>query len=89
MQRLSRIDAPGVIHHVIIRGEEKGAVFRDQFDCEDFIRRLDALIPETRTHCYAGVLMSNHAHFLFRSGLCRQTREAIRRGQWPADRTLV
>jgi hypothetical protein len=27
-----RIDAPGVIHHVMIRGIEKGAIFRDQAD---------------------------------------------------------
>ncbi len=30
--------------------------------------RLSVLIPETQTRCYAWVLMSNHAHFLFRSG---------------------
>ncbi|MCB2147702.1 MAG: transposase [Deltaproteobacteria bacterium] len=30
--------------------------------------RLSTLIPETRTSCYAWVLMTNHAHFLFRSG---------------------
>ena len=41
-----------------------GAVFRDQTDHEDLIRRLEALIPETLTRCYAWVLMSNHAHFL-------------------------
>ncbi len=58
------MDAPGVIHHVIIRGIEKGAIFRDQADREDFIRRLEALIPETQTRCYAWVLMRNHADFL-------------------------
>jgi hypothetical protein len=47
------------MHHVIIRWIEKGAIFRDQADREDFIRRLEALIPETRTRCYAWVLMSN------------------------------
>jgi REP element-mobilizing transposase RayT len=68
MPRLARIDAPGVIHHVIIRGIEKGAIFRDRADRGDFIRRLENLIPETQTRCYAWVLMSNHAHFLFRGG---------------------
>ena len=30
---------------------------------------MESLIPETQTHCYAWVLMSNYAHFLFRCGL--------------------
>jgi len=64
MPRLASIDAPGVIHHVMILGIEKRAIFRDQADREDFIRRLEALIPATRTHCYAWELMSNHADFL-------------------------
>jgi hypothetical protein len=53
MPRLPRIDAPGVIHHVIIRGIEKRAIFQDQSDYEDFLKRLEALIPETQTRCYA------------------------------------
>jgi hypothetical protein len=73
------MDATGVIHHVIIRGIEKGGIFRDQADREDFIRRLETLIPEPQTRCYAWVLMSNHAIFCCRSGLCRQASGAIRR----------
>jgi REP element-mobilizing transposase RayT len=68
MPRLPRIDAPGVIHHVIIRGIEKRAIFQDKTDYEDFLKRVEALIPETQTRCYAWVLMTNHAHFLFRCG---------------------
>jgi putative transposase len=68
MPRLPRIDAPGVIHHVIIRGIEQREIFQDNSDYEDFLKRLEALIPETQTRCYAWVLMTNHAHFLFRSG---------------------
>lgn len=62
--RLARIDAPWVIHYVIIRGIEKRVIFRDQTDHEDFIRRLKDLVPETRTRCHAWVLRSNHDHFL-------------------------
>jgi putative transposase len=29
MPRKSRIDAAGVIHHLMVRGIERGAVFRD------------------------------------------------------------
>jgi REP element-mobilizing transposase RayT len=68
MPRLPRIDAPGVIHHVIIRGIEQRAIFRDKSDYDDLLQRLEALMTETQSRCYAWVLMSNHAHFLFRSG---------------------
>ena len=68
MPRSARIDAPGVLHHVIIRGIEKRKIFRKTADQHDFIDRLEQLVPATRTACYAWALMSNHAHFLFRSG---------------------
>lgn len=68
MPRSSRIDAPGVLNHVIIRGIERKKIFRDDKDKDDFVRRLEDLMPETQTCCYAWVLMDNHAHFLFRSG---------------------
>jgi len=68
MPRLARLDAPGVLHHIIIRGIERRKIFRNSRDREDFIGRLSFLIPETQTSCYAWSLMDNHAHFLFRSG---------------------
>jgi len=70
MPRSARLDAPGILHHVIIRGIERQDIFRNQADQEDFVDRLSKLVPETRTSCYAWVLMTNHAHFLFRSGPC-------------------
>ena len=68
MPRQSRIDAPGVLHHVIIRGIERQKIFKDQADQDNFLDRLSALLPETQTACYAWALMGNHAHLLFRSG---------------------
>lgn len=68
MPRTARIDAPGVLHHVIIRGIERRKIFMDDTDYDDFLDRLAALIPETQTTCLAWVLMTNHAHFLLRSG---------------------
>ena len=68
MPRLARLDAPGVLHHIIIRGIERLKIFRNDNDREDLIERLSNLLPETKTSCYAWTLMSNHAHFLFRSG---------------------
>ncbi len=68
MPRLARLDAPGVIHHVIIRGIERSKIFRDNKDRDDIIDRLADLLPATNTACYAWAFLSNHAHFLFRSG---------------------
>jgi REP element-mobilizing transposase RayT len=52
----------------MIRGIERRKIFRDDKDRDNFLERLSILLPETKTHCYAWVLMPNHAHFLFRSG---------------------
>lgn len=68
MPRLSRLDPPGVLNHVIIRGIERKNIFRNKTDRLDFIDRLSRLAPEARTVCYAWALMGNHAHFLFKSG---------------------
>jgi putative transposase len=68
MPRTARLDAPGVLHHVMIRGIERRKIFRNDKDREDLIERLGILCPGTQTHCYAWTFMSNHAHFLFRTG---------------------
>jgi putative transposase len=68
MPRLARLDSPGVLHHLMIRGIERRNIFRIGKDRKDFLDRLSDLLPETQTSCYAWVLMSNHAHFLFRTG---------------------
>jgi putative transposase len=68
MPRTARLDTPGLLHHIMIRGIERRHIFMDDVDREDFIGRLSRLLPETLTQCYAWAFLSNHAHFLFRSG---------------------
>jgi putative transposase len=68
MPRKARIDAPGALHHVIIRGIERRKIFRSDYDRENFLMRLSKLIPETKTDCFAWALLPNHAHLLFRRG---------------------
>jgi putative transposase len=67
--RLARLDAAGLVHHVMIRGIERRRIFLGHKDREDFLERLARLLPATETACYAWVLIDNHAHFLFRTGL--------------------
>ena len=71
MPRLARLDAPGVFHHVMIRGIERRNIFRNNKDREDFLNRLGKLLPETQTTCYGWAFIPNHAHFLFRTGQVR------------------
>ena len=68
MPRIARLDTPGLLHHVMIRGIERRKIFKDNKDRENFIERLSVLLPETKTQCYAWSFLSNHAHFLLRSG---------------------
>lgn len=68
MPRKARLDAPGVLHHVIFRGIERRKIFKDKDDHNNLLERLEVLLPETRISCYAWALLSNHAHFLLRTG---------------------
>jgi putative transposase len=68
MPRSARLDAPGVLHHVIIRGMERRNIFRSDLDREDFLERMGRLLEQTRTNCYAWALLPSHAHFLLRPG---------------------
>lgn len=47
MPRISRLDNPGLLHHVMIRGIERRKIFRDDKDRENFLGRLSILLPET------------------------------------------
>jgi len=52
--------APGVLHHVIIRGIERRKIFKDNKDRDNLLERLGDLLPEERITCYAWALLSNH-----------------------------
>ena len=61
MPRLARLDAPGVIHHVMIRGIERRKIFRNNKDSNDMMDRLADLLPATNTICNAWAFLSIHA----------------------------
>jgi len=68
MPRQARLDAPGTLHHVIVRGIEKRQIVDDVKDRKNFVARMGTIALETATPIYAWALMSNHAHILLRSG---------------------
>jgi REP element-mobilizing transposase RayT len=68
MPRQARIDAPGALHHILIRGIEGTAIFKSDEDRGNFIERLSHLLTESQPPCYAWALMTNHIHLLLRTG---------------------
>jgi putative transposase len=68
MPRRARLDAPGTLHHVIVRGIEKRRIVDDDLDRKMFVERLGNLSQRFQTAIYAWALMTNHAHILLRSG---------------------
>ena len=68
MPRHARLDAPGALHHIMVRGIDKSNIFRDAEDKARFLERLGQNIQDAKCSIYAWVLMDNHIHMLFRSG---------------------
>jgi putative transposase len=68
MPRKARIDAPGALHHIIVRGIERRRIFLDDSDRDNFLERLDLILTKTQTPCFAWAFLTNHAHFLLRTG---------------------
>lgn len=68
MPRGPRLDAPGTLHHVMIRGIEQGSIVRDDTDRKAFVERMGKLAKGSGTSIYAFALMTNHAHILLKSG---------------------
>ncbi|UCD72320.1 MAG: transposase [Syntrophobacterales bacterium] len=68
MPRQARLDAPGALHHIMVRGINKSAIFTDDQDKIRFLDRLGQTVMEAQCAVYAWVLMDNHVHLLFRSG---------------------
>jgi putative transposase len=68
MPRHARLDAPGTLHHVMVRGIERTQIFRTEADRADFLGRLAALVEAHALTVYAWALLPNHAHLLVQTG---------------------
>src|ERR1043166_1351650 len=69
MPRGPRLDAPGTLHHVMARGIERGAIFRDDLDRDSFLRRLARLANAGAIDVFAWALLPNHVHLLAKTAL--------------------
>ena len=67
MPRQPRLDAPGTLHHVMVRGIERTAIFRDDPDRADFLGRVATLVDAGGLTVYAWALLPIHTHWLVRT----------------------
>ncbi len=68
MPRQARLDVPGALHHLMLRGLNKSSIFEDDQDRSQFLSRLEKNITVAGARVYAWALMTNHVHILFKSG---------------------
>jgi hypothetical protein len=57
MPTQARIDAPGALHHIIVRGIERCKIFKNDTDRESFVERFGKIMGDTETRCYAWALL--------------------------------
>ena len=62
MARPLRLEYPGAIYHVVVRGNERRAVFRVDADRELYLGRLEHYQKRFGFRVYAYCLMTNHIH---------------------------
>ena len=46
MPRQARLDVPGALHHIMVRGIDKAKIFRDNDDKTRFLERLGQYVEE-------------------------------------------
>ena len=67
MPRPPRTDAPGAVHHVMLRGVERRTIFASDADREDFLARLALLVRELGFGVLAWCLLGNHVHLVLKT----------------------
>jgi hypothetical protein len=53
MVREPSLDAPGSLHHGIVRGNERRRIFESERNREDFLARLQRIITEGKARYFA------------------------------------
>jgi REP element-mobilizing transposase RayT len=64
MARKPRVEFEGAFYHVIVRGNQRRDIFRDDRDRATYLERLEHYRKKYGFKIYAYVLMSNHVHLL-------------------------
>ena len=77
LPRPLRLEAAGAVYHVIARGNERKAIFRDDHDRIAYLERLAECRARLDFRLYAFCLMGNHLHL------------ALQRGSVPLSRIML
>jgi putative transposase len=64
MARPIRIEYPGAVYHVICRGNNRQAIFRDDHDRRRYLEKLSGYCQEKNVDLLSYCLLSNHVHLL-------------------------
>lgn len=64
MARQARLALPGHLHHVLVRGNNRQAIFDDDDDRRRMLEQLAGCLREQALALHAYVLMPNHFHLL-------------------------
>jgi putative transposase len=68
MARKPRLFAPGVLVHVIVRGNQRQKTFLSPADCQSYLEKLTQYRRRHEVTIYAYCLMPNHVHLLLECG---------------------
>jgi REP element-mobilizing transposase RayT len=68
MARKPRVEFDGAFYHVIVRGNQRQRIFRDDEDRRYYLKRIEHYRQRYRFVIYGYVLMSNHVHLLLETG---------------------
>jgi len=68
MSRRPRVFAPGLLYHVIVRGNQRRKTFRCDDDYKAYLDRLEKYRAKHHVRIYAYCLMPNHVHLLVETG---------------------
>jgi REP element-mobilizing transposase RayT len=68
VSRPLRIHVPGMLYHVVARGNDKQCIYTDDADCRSFLQLLADTLPRFDARCVFYCLLWNHYHLLMKAG---------------------
>jgi REP element-mobilizing transposase RayT len=64
MARPVRIEYPGAVYHVVCRGNNRQAIFRDDHDRKRYLEKLSLYCEEKDVELLCYCLLTNHVHLV-------------------------
>ncbi len=81
MPRVARIPSPTGLYHVLARGHNRQAIFRDPADYAQYLALLTRFTPASQGRCHHFCLMPNHVHLLLAADVLDTLTAWVRRLQ--------